>query len=140
MPDTEHRATCLCGQLSVTASGDPDFVIACNCLKCQQRGGAPFGVGAYYARANVTAIDGQSNEFSRTAESGRGLTNHFCPQCGTTVYWSLEMRPDHLGIAVGCFADPSFPEPVRAIWTENKHHWVRFPDGLPAFEKAVPGT
>jgi hypothetical protein len=138
MPDNDHRATCLCGQLAITAGGEPDMVIACNCLKCQQRGGAPFGVGAYYNRDRIVSVDGTSKEYGRTADSGRGLTNHFCPECGTTVYWSLEMRPDHLGIAAGCFADPQFTAPVRTIWTENKHHWVKFPDDLPAFEKAVP--
>jgi hypothetical protein len=140
MSDIERRATCQCGQLAITASGDPDFVIACNCLKCQQRGGAPFGFAGYYRKDRIAAYEGEVKTFSRPADSGRVITNHFCPDCGTTVYWDLEMRPDHLGIAAGCFADPSFPAPVRTIWTENKHHWVRFPDGLPAFEKAVPET
>jgi hypothetical protein len=136
--EPEHRAACLCGQLAITVNGQPDMTIACNCFKCQQRTGAPFGVGAYYRRDAVVAIDGNSKEFGRVAESGRGLTNHFCPDCGTTVYWNLEMRPDHLGISAGCFADPELAVPARTIWTENKHHWVTFPDDLPAFEKAVP--
>ncbi len=140
MSETERRATCQCGQLAITAAGDPDFVIACNCLKCQQRGGAPFGLAGYFPKDRITAYEGEVKTFSRPADSGRRITNHFCPECGTTVYWSLEMRPDHLGIAAGCFADPSFPAPVRTIWTENKHHWVQFPEGLPAFEKAVPET
>jgi len=140
MSESEHRAACLCGQLAITAAGQPDMAIACNCFKCQQRTGAPFGVGAYYRRDRIVSVDGTSKEYSRTADSGRGLTNHFCPDCGTTVYWSLEMRPDHFGISAGCFTDPGLANPARTIWTENKHHWVQFPDDLPAFEKAVPET
>ena len=136
---TDHEASCQCGQLSLVAHGEPDFVIACNCLACQQRTGAAFGVGAYYRREQI-APAGAAKTYRRTAESGRGLTNHFCPTCGTTLYWSLEMRPDHLGVGLGCFADPSFTGPVRAIWAENKHHWVIFPDDVPVFEKAVPET
>jgi hypothetical protein len=134
---TEHRASCQCGQLAVTVPGEPDIVTACNCLACQKRTGAVFGTGAYYPRAKV-AISGRSKTFGRTADSGRYLTNHFCPQCGTTVYWSLEMRPDHYGIAVGCFSDPQFAGPKRAIYLECKHHWVAFPDDMPRFEQAAP--
>ncbi len=136
---TDHIATCQCGQLSLTGSGEPDFVIACNCLACQKRTGAVFGAGAYYRRDQVS-ISGEAKTYQRTAETSRNLVNHFCADCGTTVYWSLEMRPDHLGVAIGCFSDPSFAGPVRAIWTENKHHWVEFPKDIPVFEKGTPET
>ena len=137
---SDHVAACACGQLRVTTSGEPDFVVACHCIACQRRTGSPFGTGAYYPRDRVTAIDGEVKTFSRTAESGRNLTNHFCPHCGTNIYWTLEMRPDHMGIALGCFDDPRFVRPVRTIWTEHQHDWIRFPEDLPAFEKATPIT
>jgi hypothetical protein len=40
------------------------------------------------------------------------------------------MPADHIGISVGCFVDPAFPRPKRAIWTQNKHHWVVPPDEI----------
>jgi hypothetical protein len=40
------------------------------------------------------------------------------------------MPADHIGISVGSFADPAFPKPKRAIWTQNKHHWVVLPDEI----------
>lgn len=136
--DVKRVATCMCGQLRVTASGDPDVVVACSCFECQRRTGSPFGVGAYYARASVLSIEGKHSEYGRATGAGRSLTNKFCPDCGTSVLWELDMRPDHIGIAVGCFADPSFPAPVRTVWAENCHHWVKFPDELPVFEQAAP--
>ena len=136
--DTKHLATCACGSLRVTAEGEPDFVVVCHCLACQRRTGSPFGTGVYYPRERVTSIDGDVGTYTRTADSGRSLTNHFCPNCGTNVYWTLEMRPDHMGIAIGCFDDPHFARPARTIWTEHQHDWVRLPDDMPAFEKAVP--
>jgi hypothetical protein len=36
--------------------------------------------------------------------------------------------------AVGAFADPSFPAPVRSVWEEVRHPWVAFahdPEHLP---------
>ena len=47
------------------------------------------------------------------------------------------MRPDHFGIAVGCFADPGFLRPTRVVWAESRHHWVTFPDDMPQFEQAA---
>ena len=135
--DLERVATCSCGQLKITATGDPDVVVACSCIECQRRTGSPFGVGAYYKRAQVGAIDGAHKSYRRETDSGRTFTTNFCPECGTPVFWELDMRPDHIGIAVGCFADPQFPGPARAVWAESRHHWVAFPDDLPVFEQAA---
>ena len=132
---TEHRARCQCGGLTVTASADPDMVIACNCQACQHRTGSPFGLGGYFKK-EVLNYEGAASTWKRAAESGRQIENHFCPACGTTLYWSLEMRPDHIGVAGGAFETP-LPEPARAIWTEEKHDWVIFPDHMPTLPKST---
>lgn len=133
---TKHRAQCQCGQLTAGSDADPDFVIACNCKACQKRTGAPFGAGLYFRKADL-ATSGPFKTWSRKADSGRDITVHFCPDCGTSLYWTLEMRPDHMGVAYGCFDTP-VPDPIRAIWTQEKHDWVRFPDAWPNFEKGSP--
>lgn len=133
---TTHHATCQCGALRTSFAGDPEFVIACNCKACQKRTGAPFGTGAYFRKSQLT-IEGSTNSWGRTADTGRALENFFCPTCATTLYWTLEMRPDHIGVAFGCFDTP-LPEPVRAIWMEEKHDWVSFPADWPTFPKGTP--
>lgn len=131
-----HRATCQCGQLAANFEGEPDFVVVCNCRACQRRTGAPFGTGAYFLRTRMS-VTGQSKGWGRRADSGRALENRFCPDCGTTLYWTLEMRPDHIGVAFGNF-HTALPEPVRVIWTEEQHPWVAFPERLPHFPKGTP--
>ncbi len=133
---TEHRASCQCGALRVTADADPDFVIACNCRACQRRTGSPFGATGYFRRESL-AITGPDKAWARKADSGRGIENHFCPTCGTSLYWTLEMRPAHIGVAYGCF-DAALPEPARAIWTEEQHAWVSFPEAWPHYPKGTP--
>ena len=138
MADTEERtAHCACGQLRVTTTGEPDIVVACSCLECQRRTGSPLGVGAYFRREQVSGIDGAYKSFTRQTESGRTVTTNFCVDCGTSVFWELELRPEHYGIAVGCFGDPNFPPPARAVWAENGHAWLHYQDGLPVFEQAA---
>ena len=133
---TTHHATCQCGALNVSLEGDPDFVIACNCKACQKRTGAPFGTAGYFLKTRMS-VEGDTKSWPRTADSGRALENFFCPTCGTNVYWTLEMRPDHVGVAFGCF-ETKLPDPIRAIWTEEKHDWVGFPDDWPTFPKGTP--
>lgn len=131
---TTRTATCACGQLSAVCEGEPT-VVACNCTWCQRRSGSPYGLGAYFKRSSVRTT-GESTVFARPAPQGRKITNHFCPSCGSTVFWFLDLRPDEVGVSVGCFADPSFPQPARAVWTQHQHHWVRFPESAELFERA----
>jgi hypothetical protein len=117
--------------LRVTVSGEPARVHLCNCTQCQKQTGSAFGVGAYFDKGQLVEVEGVSKGFKRGSDSGRSVEAKFCPECGSTVYWHAEVRPDQFGIAVGCFADATFPAPERAIWVKHKLSWVRFPEGLP---------
>ena len=91
--------------------------------------------GAYFRMSEVH-LEGQSTAFVRVADSARKMEFHFCPTCGTTLYWKSEFRPDHYGIAAGAFADPNFPAPTYSVWEESKHSWVKLPNGVQGFDKA----
>ena len=97
-------------------------MVACHCLACQRRTGSVFGVGAYYPEAQVTA-SGVTKQFERPTESGARFVTHFCPTCGSSVYWYAGKNPGLVGIAVGAFGDPSFPAPARSVWEQSMHPW-----------------
>lgn len=120
-----RTAHCVCGALRVEVDGDPGAVVACHCEDCQRRTGAPFGVGAYYAKSQAR-ISGPSTAYTRVADSGRKFTSYFCPTCGTSVYWEAENHPDGVGIAVGAFFDPAFHAPGRSVWERSRHPWIDF--------------
>ena len=124
----ERTASCACGQLSITVSGDPVFVAACSCIQCQKRTGSAFGLSSYFKDDQVMARAGKSRKASRIADSGLNIAGDFCPRCGSTVFWQGEFLPGHTGVAVGCFADPDFPEPTISVWNASKVHWVKFPE------------
>ncbi|MBZ9675841.1 GFA family protein [Mesorhizobium sp. ES1-1] len=125
-------ARCCCGALTLTLPGPSRRVVACHCLDCQRRTGAPFGVGAFYP-ADAVAIAGISKEFTRVAASGGKVKSYFCPDCGSTVYWKAERLPSMIGVAVGALADPQFPPPVRSIFEESKHSWVQIDGAIDHF-------
>lgn len=126
-----REAACACGQLRIRTRDEPRIVSSCHCLDCQRRTGSLFGVNAFFAREQVV-VDGACNTFRRQADSGAWLAFRFCPKCGSTVFWENERLPDIVSVAVGAFADPQFPPPVRTVWTRSKHHWLEFPPDMPA--------
>lgn len=130
-----RTAQCTCGQLSVTVEGDPELVVLCNCMECQRRTGSVFGIGAYFKHERVTGISGEQKIFARASDSGRPVEGYFCPVCGTTVYWQIQIWPDRYGIAAGCFGDPSFPRPQLSAWSVTKHDWVELPSNCREFER-----
>jgi hypothetical protein len=72
----------------------------------------------------------------RSDESGRWLRMEFCPKCGTTLSWTLEVQPGLRGVAAGTFDDTSWLAIERHSWTRSKHHWVDIPPGVEVFEKS----
>lgn len=118
-----RAASCSCGQLRLTCEGEPVRISICHCLECQKRTGSVFAVQARFARGDVT-INGQSTEWTRAGDSGQSATFHFCPRCGSTVYWYLQGMPDFVAVAVGAFADPNFPPPHISVYEDRQHPWT----------------
>ena len=133
----ERTAQCHCGSLRVIASGEPNRVYVCHCVPCQRRTGAIMHSGAAYLK-NQVRVEGASKVYARNAESGYEIRFHFCPNCGSNVYWEGDRFPDEYGIAVGSFADPEFAPPTYSVYEGSMHHWVRLPSGLNHFPKGRP--
>lgn len=95
----------------------------CHCIACQRRTGAPFSANSRFRRDQV-AVAGRSTVYVRTADSGNSVSAHFCPVCGSTVYWELSGFPDLIAIAQGMFGDPGYPPPTVVVWEETRHPWT----------------
>jgi hypothetical protein len=93
-------AACVCGQLTVSCSGDPAQVSLCHCLACQRRTGSTYGIAAFYPRENVR-VAGDATTYTRQSDSGYPVTFYFCPHCGSTVYWKARRKPEMVAVAVG---------------------------------------
>lgn len=126
---TERLASCSCGKLTVRTQGEPTRISICHCLACQQRTGSVFGAQARFP-ADAVTIEGQSTEFARTGDEGTTARFHFCPQCGSTVFYLMDAVPGAVAIPVGAFADPDFPQPRVSVYEVRKHRWVGLPGDI----------
>ena len=120
---TTRTASCRCGQLRATAKGDPVRVSVCHCLACQKRTGSAFSSQLRWP-AECVHVEGQSKQWTRTADSGQKCTYHFCPDCGSTVHYGGGNFPDMIAIPMGAFDDPYIAWPDYSVWEERKHEWV----------------
>jgi hypothetical protein len=133
----ERTAQCHCESLRAITSGQPRLSNICHCQACQRRTGTLIHVSAYFLKTDVR-FEGPSKVYTRRADSGFDTHWHFCPDCGTTVYWQLDKLPEFWGIAVGCFADPDFPMPTWSGWEKFKHPWLGMPPGIGRYPQGIP--
>jgi hypothetical protein len=125
---SDRTATCRCGQLKATVTGEPVRVSVCHCLNCKKRSGSAFAVQARWPTQDVR-IDGESKSFVKVADSGNRGTFHFCPNCGSDVFYEIDGKFDDkfnglIAIPLGAFDDPYFLTPAFSVWEKRKHDWV----------------
>ena len=132
----QRTAHCLCGSLRAIVSGEPLFNNICHCRACQRRTGSIVHAGAFFLKGDVQC-EGVSKTYVHRSDSGRLVHLHFCPECGTSVYWHAERAPSLCGVAVGCFADPDFPAPSFSVWEESLHPWLPIPPNVIRFPKSA---
>jgi hypothetical protein len=132
-----RTASCSCGQLRIDVQGEPSGVGVCHCLACQQRTGSVFAALASFAKPY--RVSGRATEYRRRGDAGGQFVFRFCPVCGTSLFHT-EVFDDGteergVGVAVGAFADPTFPPPTVSVYDCRRHGWVRLPEGVTAFDK-----
>jgi hypothetical protein len=119
---TIREAQCCCGQLTATSTGEPARISVCHCLDCKRRTGSAFAYNATFEAGQVKTSGGYKS-FTRSSDEGFWGKHHFCPECGSTVFYEIERRPGMITIPVGAFADPDFPEPSFSVYGERRHAW-----------------
>ena len=125
---TGRTASCRCGQLKATVTGEPVRVSVCHCLNCKKRSGSAFAVQARWPKDDM-AIEGRSKTFVIVADSGNRATFHFCPECGSDVFYTIDGKfddkfDDLIAIPLGAFDDPFFLRPSFSVWESRKHDWL----------------
>ena len=102
---------CLCGDVRISARGEPYRVGLCHCLDCRKHHGALFHASAIFPEKAVT-VSGETREF-------RG--RHFCPRCGGSVFGR---SGDEVEVSLGALDDIDRFRPTYELWTVRREGWL----------------
>jgi hypothetical protein len=133
-----RAAACHCGQLRLEVTGEPFAVSICNCLACQRRTGSAFGTQAGF-RAEQVDVTGRFSDYTRVSDEvdKKAHVFHFCPDCGSQVFYTEPTEPDLVVVSVGSFADSSFPPPTESGYAWRRYPWVGLPDSVQRYSTAL---
>lgn len=137
---SSSAASCHCNRLVIACVGDPKKISMCHCLDCQRRTGSIFSIAAFFERDQIHLRQGEPRTYERDSASGFPVKFHFCGYCGSNIYWEPARMPHLIGVAVGAFADPTFPKPQQAVYLKHKHAWCVLPDEIVAFDERPTAT
>jgi hypothetical protein len=118
-----RAASCPCGQLRATVTGDPGRVSVCHCQNCQQRSGSAFAWQARWPEDQVT-IEGEFKTWQRAGDEGGIGTFSFCPDCGATVFYVIDAMPGQIAIPLGALAGQDQPAPKVSVYENRLQPWV----------------
>ena len=124
-------AACHCGQLHLIVEGDRFAVSICHCLACQRRTGSAFGMQAGY-KADQVEVKGRYSDYARISDEADQKEHvfHFCPECGSQVFYTEPEEDDLIVVSIGAFADPAFPPPTESGYDSRRHPWIGLPDSV----------
>lgn len=134
--ENTHGGSCACGKVRYLVRGMPVLGTVCHCKFCQKRLASAFAVMASFPHEMVEILQGKLLEkVHHSDESGRWLKMSFCPECGTTISHTAEVRPGLRTIAAGTFDDPAWFRIDRHIWVQSKLAWVEVPHNVASYSQ-----
>ena len=80
-------------------------------------------------RSVQVEVTGRYKDFSRFSDEADRKEHvfHFCPDCGSQVFYTEPDEADLIVVSVGSFADPSFPPPTESGYDSRRHPWLAVP-------------
>jgi len=126
---TIRRGRCACGELRITCRGNPAKISVCHCAACKRRTGSAFGVAAFFSREQIQP-EGEERTFLRVTDDGDEIVFHFCPSCGSSIYWEPSWKPDAVGVAAGAFPAGSFGHPDQSVCDAERFAWITLADDV----------
>lgn len=125
---------CHCGAVRYQLEGEPIHHGLCHCTDCRRHAGAPI-VGWAGFKSDALTVAGETRVYA-SSEDGR---RHFCPQCGTGLFYYNEVAlPGLVDVQTGTFDNPEAHPPQVHVQYAEHISWMDEIDKLPKFAR-FPG-
>ncbi|MBX3561392.1 MAG: GFA family protein [Sphingomonas sp.] len=123
---------CHCGAIRYEVTGDPVYKALCHCDDCRRHAGAPVVGWAAFPGNALTVQSGTAKVYA-SSENGR---RHFCPDCGTGLfYYNETVLPGLVDIQIATLDDPGAMAPDIHVQAAERLGWMAKAHELPAFDR-----
>ena len=116
---------CSCGSVRFELEGHPLWVLACHCDACKKRTGSAYGVAVMVETQAVKEFSGPTRTFTRLGDSENKVHYEFCPNCGTTLRWHVDIVPGRQAFAGGTIDDMRLLKLTAEMYTDAALPWSR---------------
>lgn len=125
--NTSHRGHCRCGQVVMTANGQPVFSVYCHCDDCRRATGAPVLAAVAFMKTDISW------------KTDAGLKRHtngtahrlFCGECGSPVAQEHDSKSDRTYFNTGFMDHPEEYPPTAHTYEGEQLPWLELADELP---------
>ncbi|KAL1935399.1 hypothetical protein VTP01DRAFT_4539 [Rhizomucor pusillus] len=146
------NASCLCGCIKITLTGNPIKCMTCHCIDCQKNAGGPYQTNAMFPTSAVNVSDphGYAKVYTVPgSQVGSGFEKRkwFCGNCGCTLFTRpMKFKGQKTVFKTGLL-DASSPEggsglellaPTSELYTKDRAYFVKPIEGAAQFEGAAP--
>ncbi len=120
-----YKGGCSCGSVRFELDDRPLWVLACHCDACKKRTGSAYGVAVMVDNKGVKEFAGETRTYMRVGDSGNKVRYEFCPKCGTTLRWHVDIVPQRQAFAGGAFDDMKALKVIAEMYTDEAMPWAR---------------
>lgn len=121
----------------------PNLQAACHCIPCRRSSNSTHSTNLLVPTPAFKSLGGTPKTWSRVGDSGKTVTNNFCPECGVLCWVTCEAITDLLIVKAGTVDDLSLVEtkykPKVEIYCRNKFSWLPDIEGALKFDGPMSG-
>lgn len=123
---------CFCGAIRYRVRGKPLNSMICHCQSCRRIAAAPAVAWLTFASSNFELMQGEPSEF----RSSPPVRRTFCHACGTPLTYRHDESVQFVDVTTCSLDAPGAYPPTHHSWLSHDIAWLRFGDGLPAFQQS----
>lgn len=129
---TEHKGSCLCGDVQFKISGSFAGFYLCHCRYCQKDTGTAHAANVFTQGAQLSWLTG-ADEVTVFARPGSRHQKSFCRLCGSAL--PSQQSKDAWMIPAGSLDTALNIPPTAHIFTASKPTWDKNLEHIPQFDK-----
>ena len=115
-----HEGGCYCGSIRFRIVGEIESPGLCHCDNCRKATGGHVVAWVTAKRGDLEITKGELKRYRTPTNAWRG----FCPDCGCSITYENDKRPEEVDITTGSMDHPELFPPEWDAFEDERLPWV----------------